>query len=134
MLNRLLSLVELALNDEHGHPAGDAVLRAIGDRLRSVVRSTDVVARVGGDEFAVLCAGVSSEAEVEELAARIVDVVRAPIEHDDGVASVGVSVGATVVPGGTDLAALVASADARLLEAKAAGKSTYRVSSDSAGS
>ena len=122
------------VNDVQGHPAGDAVLKAVADRLRSVVRSTDVVARLGGDEFAVLCAGVSSTAEVEELASRIVAVVGEPIVHDDGIASVGVSVGGTVVSGGADLASLVAAADARLLDAKAAGKSTHRVSSLSAGS
>ena len=69
----------------------------------------------------------ASAAEVEELAARIVEVVPAPVEHDGGVASVGVSVGACVVDGDWDLAHLLADADAHLLDAKAAGKATHRV-------
>lgn len=118
------------VNDELGHPAGDLVIRTVADRLRGAVRDTDVVARLGGDEFAILCPGVDGLADVEALAARIIEVVCLPIEHPLGAIRVGVSVGAAIADLGVhwDLDHLVRQADGQLLDAKAAGKATYRIS------
>lgn len=68
-----------AINDEHGHAAGDLVLSVIADRLRLVTRETDTTARVGGDEFVIVCEGVTEVAELEVLARRVIEAVGGPI-------------------------------------------------------
>ena len=69
------------INDTLGHPAGDKLLRQIADRLRTVVRSTDTIARMGGDEFAILQCGLTQPAAATELAQRIIEVVSEPLRH-----------------------------------------------------
>jgi diguanylate cyclase (GGDEF)-like protein len=81
-----------AVNDVHGHPAGDAVLRAVSDRLRAAVRAGDTVGRLGGDEFVLVCHGVAADA-VQELGQRLAAVVRQPIDLGGTSARVGASVG-----------------------------------------
>ena len=67
-----------AVNDVHGHPAGDTVLRAVTERLTALVRDSDTVARVGGDEFVVLCPGTDDEG-AEALGRRIAEAVCRPV-------------------------------------------------------
>lgn len=81
-----------AVNDAHGHAAGDQVLAAVASRIQSQVRGTDVVARVGGDEFAVLCQGLD-EADAQMLAERICEVVAHPIPVGGDLVHIGASVG-----------------------------------------
>lgn len=66
-----------AINDDFGHAAGDRALVDVATRLRAVMRSTDVIGRIGGDEFAVVVAGLSS-LEVQQLCERLRDAMRAP--------------------------------------------------------
>ncbi len=80
------------VNDTWGHPAGDEVLRAVAQRLAELVRPTDTVARVGGDEFVLLCHGVGSE-HGEALGNRIQAAVRHPIDVGSAEICVGASVG-----------------------------------------
>ncbi|MFI5952503.1 diguanylate cyclase domain-containing protein [Cryptosporangium sp. NPDC051539] len=89
------------VNDVHGHPAGDELLRRIAGRLRSCVRDTDTVARLGGDEFAILLTGVDDQTLVEATADRVVASIGAPVEVEGQAVTVGVSVGVAVAePGG----------------------------------
>ena len=81
------------VNDNFGHDAGDTVLVEVAVRLRSAVRDGDTVARYGGDEFVVLCAGDVDSDGLVALADRIDATVREPVELDGGTASLGVSVG-----------------------------------------
>jgi diguanylate cyclase (GGDEF)-like protein/PAS domain S-box-containing protein len=113
------------VNDTLGHAAGDQVLQAVAERIGSCVRSEDLVARIGGDEFAVLCEG-ASPAEATEVANRIQAAFGAPFVIDRSEITVGVSIGIAYTPGPLD-AALVDAADSALAEAKAAGRSTNRV-------
>ena len=81
-----------SVNDTSGHAAGDHVLVTVAHRLREAVRPADTVARVGGDEFVLLCHGVA-EQDAEALGRRVVDAVREPVDLGGALVSVGASVG-----------------------------------------
>jgi diguanylate cyclase (GGDEF)-like protein/PAS domain S-box-containing protein len=121
------------VNDRWGHPAGDALLRVAADRLRSVVRPQDLLARQGGDEFALLLKDLpagESERVAKELAARILTAVRsAPHVVGDLRLEVRVSIGIGIYRQGTTTtsADLLHDADLAVEAAKAGGKDTVRV-------
>ena len=112
-----------SVNDQHGHPVGDALLEQVAHRLESIVRSGDTVARLGGDEFIVLQNGLRQEAEAELLARRIIRQLSLPYYIGNVTAAISVSVGIACAPRqGVDLDRLLACADAALYCAKAGGK------------
>jgi diguanylate cyclase (GGDEF)-like protein len=107
-----------SINDRWGHDAGDVVLRVVAERLQHALRSGDVVARVGGDEFVVL-----AQADLEQ-AAQLVDRVRAaldePVHDGDARYDVGVSIGTSTATTAEGARALLAEADAAMRREKAA--------------
>lgn len=111
------------VNDQHGHPVGDQVLVAVAGVFSQSVRREDLVARIGGEEFAVLVRGVGIEG-LRALADRLRRATEDhSIERSGGTLSVTVSAGCATVHGETaDAAHLVGAADARLYEAKRAGR------------
>ncbi|WP_155858854.1 putative bifunctional diguanylate cyclase/phosphodiesterase [Candidatus Blastococcus massiliensis] len=112
-----------AVNDGHGHAAGDDVLREVSRRLRAAVRPGDVVCRLGGDEFVVLVEPVHSEQDLLELAHRLIETISAPISLEHGHVRIGASVGVAVSrDGGTDADLLFAEADTAAYRAKAHGR------------
>ena len=117
-----------AINDKHGHAAGDAVLVEVARRLKAVVRTTDTVGRLGGDEFAVLAENAGGEANVQELCARIVGALRAPhvlsATHSTFATP---SVGLAIFDGAESAQALCERADAAMYRAKSAGKSRWEM-------
>jgi len=111
-----------ALNDEHGHPAGDQVLAAIGRTLRTAVRREDAVARYGGEEFAILLPNTSLE-QAAHVAENVRDAVaRAVVEHNHQKIAVTVSGGLAVIEPDDTTDALIQRADAALYMAKASGR------------
>jgi diguanylate cyclase (GGDEF)-like protein len=107
------------VNDEHGHPVGDAVLRDVAYAMRSELRSFDLVYRLGGEEFAILLPGADLE-KTREIAERL---RRAVAESSTGGIGVTMSFGAGAISGSdVRLARLYAQADAALYEAKRAGR------------
>ncbi len=111
------------INDTHGHPVGDELLRAFGQRLLHLVRPSDAVARLGGDEFGVVIASVRERATAEALADKVVEAARADFEIGRLRLQVGASVGVALDAqhdGGWK--GLVARADAAVYRAKAAGR------------
>lgn len=115
------------VNDAHGHPTGDALLKAVALRLRHVLRPTDLVARLGGDEFGVLLPGLSHADAAATVADKLVQAVGAPYHLGSMTLEIGVSVGYCVADvGNATLAELVAAADASLYEAKRAGRGCWR--------
>ena len=84
------------VNDRGGHAMGDRVLSAVGARLRHAVRSADLVARIGGDEFAVLCEGLGEEEQAEVVASRIASALADSVELEGERWAVTASVGAAV--------------------------------------
>lgn len=115
------------INDLHGHPAGDEVIKVTGERLRAIVREDDMVARLGGDEFAVLQGRVAFANQAEDLAHRIVTELVRPIKVAEGTTiRVGASVGVAVCPrDGLQGAQLVTRADTALYHAKNSGRNQY---------
>jgi diguanylate cyclase (GGDEF)-like protein len=114
------------VNDQRGHPAGDDVLRELGRRLRVAVRGEDFLARVGGEEFAVLLPGADLAAAAE-VGERIGAHVRsAPVLVGDGSVAVTVSTGVTTLEPHDDELSFVSRADVRLYEAKRGGRDRVR--------
>ena len=106
------------INDRYGHAVGDAVLKAVAERLTRAVRPADTVARLGGDEFVVLV-DAASEAGLAALADRLTAAIRQPICVLGRTLEVGVSVGVALAEAGeADPSGLVAQADARMYVAK----------------
>ncbi|MBS1848116.1 MAG: GGDEF domain-containing protein, partial [Actinobacteria bacterium] len=111
------------VNDRFGHAVGDELLSLVAQRLTRCVRAEDVVARIGGDEFVILCPDLDPAA-TEQLANRILDAFGSPFELDGGIVEVGASIGIVNVDAFD--AATITRADRAMYEAKAAGHGTYR--------
>ena len=109
-----------AVNDAHGHAAGDEVLREVGRRLAGAVRAGDTVARLAGDEF-VVCAEIHEPGADDALRRRVCDVLAAPYRTEgDAPLDVGASVGALLLDGATDAESALGEADRLMYEAKRA--------------
>lgn len=106
-----------AVNDSLGHHVGDAVLSAVASRIEHMTRDDDVVARVGGDEFVVLCRGLGST-ELEATRQRLEDAVSQPIGLDNGRVSVSVSIGVSMAYSADDLKSLIRRSDQDMYERK----------------
>jgi diguanylate cyclase (GGDEF)-like protein/PAS domain S-box-containing protein len=104
------------VNDRFGHHIGDAVLRALANRLHGIVRAGDTAARLGGDEFAVILEHVIDPDDVSIVAQRLHETLAAPLEIDGKQLAVGTSIGISV---GDDPAELLKEADAAMYRAKA---------------
>jgi diguanylate cyclase (GGDEF)-like protein/PAS domain S-box-containing protein len=110
------------VNDGHGHEVGDAVLAAVAERLRRVVRETDVISRFGGDEFVIVAESLGHESEALRLAERIVHVVSQPFEFSGGECALSCSVGvSTTFVADADPDALLREADTAMYRAKTDG-------------
>jgi diguanylate cyclase (GGDEF)-like protein/PAS domain S-box-containing protein len=116
------------VNDNFGHGAGDAVLVEVAGRLQQVVRANDTVARLGGDEFVLLLSGLNEVAEADEILARTLAAVRAPIRlPGDQPASVSASIGVAVFPCDAQLPEdLLRRSDAAMYAAKRQGRDRCR--------
>ncbi|MDQ1710409.1 MAG: hypothetical protein QOG49_1794 [Frankiaceae bacterium] len=114
------------VNDSLGHDAGDVVLRAAAQRLLSVVRPVDTVARFGGDEFVVVLEGVDRDGAVQ-AAERLIAAFREPIEVDGRRLDVGASIGISVSSGGDTPEAILRDADAAMYRAKENGRGQFQV-------
>ena len=110
------------INDSYGHAIGDFVLRAVARRLARETRPTDIVARIGGDEFAILVADIEEE-PIARLGERIVKALAVPIDTPAGSVLTGASVGmACVASASESIEDLFARADAALYEIKRSGR------------
>ncbi len=116
------------VNDTMGHAAGDRLLIGVAERLREVLRPSDVAARLGGDEFAVLLDDGPELSHAVTVANRIVDVLRSPFPIEGQEIVVGGSIGVAVGrSGSTDAAELLRNADVAMYTAKGAGKNRVSV-------
>lgn len=113
------------INDSYGHAAGDAALCELAKRLSSELRSTDTVARIGGDEFCVILYPVEGLLATQGSVDRLLDSVHKPFHHNGIQLPLSISVGFALAPDdGVDLNELVASADRAMYQAKRAKKTS----------
>lgn len=116
-----------AVNDSHGHLIGDALLRVVADRIRTVIRAEDTLARIGGDEFVLIQTGSDQAERAAILAERLIGAVREPIAIEGHSLSVGLSIGIALAPScGDDPRTIYTRADRALYRAKAEGRNTFR--------
>lgn len=114
------------VNDAHGHAAGDQVLRVVARRLTNSVGPSNLVARVGGDEFAAVILE-TDRAQVEKLCAALIDYIAEPIRHAGGESRIGLSIGVLTPPQTDgDFDELLRRADLALYRAKESGRGVYR--------
>jgi diguanylate cyclase (GGDEF)-like protein/PAS domain S-box-containing protein len=116
-----------AVNDVHGHAAGDEVLVQVARRLAATLRSGDELARMGGDEFTVLWRGVTGQAAAEQAAERLLAAMAEPFTVGDATVQVGISVGIALAQRGVTADGLLSAADAALYDAKKRGGSRSTV-------
>jgi diguanylate cyclase (GGDEF)-like protein/PAS domain S-box-containing protein len=118
------------VNDSLGHHAGDALLRAVAERLGGTLRRDDTLARTGGDEFVLLWTGLKSSQDAALAAQRVLGVLARPFTVEGHTLGITASVGISVYPeDGRDFAELQKNADAALHHAKETGRNTFRFSS-----
>jgi diguanylate cyclase (GGDEF)-like protein/PAS domain S-box-containing protein len=111
-----------AINDQHGHAAGDELLSTVAQRLRGVVRDGDMVGRIGGDEFLAVCPDIGGPEQAMRLAGRLAEAQREGIRVATGDVVVPVSIGVAWSSGeGADADAMVAKADRAMYESKHEG-------------
>jgi diguanylate cyclase (GGDEF)-like protein len=117
------------VNDTLGHPAGDQLLIEVAHRLSSSLRDTDVLARFGGDEFAIIQENEKNQSEgAIKLALRIIELIQQPFELNGHRVNIGTSIGLAFAPEhGTDAVTLLKKADLALYAAKAGGRNDFRV-------
>jgi diguanylate cyclase (GGDEF)-like protein/PAS domain S-box-containing protein len=121
-----------AINDTHGHDAGDALLKAVARRLQDSMRASDTVCRLGGDEFVLLLADLNGVAQAQAIAQKVLGHVTQPCLLGDGdeavMVDVGCSMGLAIFPQhGQDPAALLLHADQAMYTAKRSGRNQWVV-------
>jgi diguanylate cyclase (GGDEF)-like protein len=115
------------VNDTHGHPGGDELLKETALRLAGALRPADTVARLGGDEYAILLPNVHGPLEAEAVAVKALDTLRRPYVVDNHPSFVSASIGIAMFPDdGTSATELLRKADMAMYNAKDAGKGCYR--------
>lgn len=116
------------VNDMYGHAIGDKLLRIVANRLEKSARETDTVARIGGDEFAIISTNISKEQDVTKAAQRVLDSVRKPIIIEGNSHQIGTSIGISFYPlDSRDPDELFRMADVALYQAKYSGKNDFRL-------
>jgi diguanylate cyclase (GGDEF)-like protein len=119
------------VNDTLGHHSGDLLLKHVAAKLTECVRDTDTVARLGGDEFAILLPNVGSVYDATEVARRVLEAIREPLDLDGEPAEVGASIGVAVFPEhGADTELLLQQADNAMYTAKRGGLGVRLVGDD----
>ncbi|HSP24734.1 MAG TPA: EAL domain-containing protein [Saliniramus sp.] len=114
------------VNDTYGHQAGDELIKQVARRLLTVLRGADTLSRFGGDEFAIIQAGVKCDDDAQDLAKRILQALTAPFDLGGSAVNVGVSIGIALAPrDGMDRETLMRLADTALYEAKSEGRNRF---------
>ena len=115
-----------SVNDNLGHDTGDYVLKEVAKRLLSLVRESDTVARIGGDEFLLITSGIKAPGNASQIADNIIKLVSQPIFFNGQQVVIGTSIGIALYPdNGEDMDHLIKQADEAMYRIKNAGKNGY---------
>lgn len=115
------------INDKYGHDVGDEALRMVSDRLGACIRESDVLSRIGGDEFIILFTGLEDEEVLKERGDKVLEMVRTPMWISGNRVRMGASIGISVSPkDGEDVETIINAADESMYAAKQGGKNAYR--------
>ncbi|MFQ6083495.1 MAG: diguanylate cyclase domain-containing protein [Candidatus Aminicenantia bacterium] len=116
------------INDTLGHSVGDQLLKAVSDRLTRLLRKSDTIARMGGDEFLLLLPEIAQVKEIAELAVKILEAFREPFVFNGHELRITTSIGIAVYPrDGEDADALIKNADIAMYHAKEEGRDNYQL-------
>jgi len=116
------------INDTLGHDMGDKLLKEIAVRLKSCVNETDIVARMGGDEFVILLPDITYEENIGNIASKILQTISKPIFINSHELYISVSIGVTICPNdGKDVETLLTNADVAMYRAKEKGKNNFQL-------
>lgn len=114
------------INDTYGHDIGDLVLQEVADRFTSVLRESDTVGRIGGDEFIFILNDIDCQLDAEKVAKKIIAEISKPLLIKQHTLHVGVSIGIAFYPGdGSDVEELLKCADKAMYAVKKSGKNSY---------
>ncbi len=114
------------INDTYGHSVGDLLLKEVGHRLQVAIRSSDTVARFGGDEFVLLLPEIQTPSDASQIAKRILEVISSPFEINGLPIFITVSIGIALFPeDGNDRDSLITNADLALYAAKDKGRNCF---------
>ena len=120
-----------SINDEFGHESGDVLLKQISESYKKIVRQTDTIARIGGDEFVILMTDISESNALIIKVEQFIAATSAPVNLDGRIASVSASIGIALYPDhGSDTETLLDHADQAMYQAKNGGKNTFRFFSE----
>jgi diguanylate cyclase (GGDEF)-like protein/PAS domain S-box-containing protein len=115
------------VNDSRGHHVGDLLLRSVGERLDSILRKSDTIARMGGDEFFILLAGLFKEEDVYQIAEKILESFQKPFIFDNHELDITASIGVAIYPNdGDDIDTILKKADIAMYRAKETGRNNYQ--------
>ncbi len=119
------------VNDTHGHPVGDQLLKLVAARLKGLLRLEDTVARVGGDEFVILLSNLTNELQAISMAEKVVKVLTDPFQVEGQSLNIGVSVGVSLYPEhDVNEKNLIKYADSAMYAAKRQGRNCYALYRD----
>lgn len=114
------------VNDQYGHAAGDSVLKEVSERMVSILRSTDTVARIGGDEFMVILTNLKSLNAVNKVSAKMIELISAPFNINTNTMNIGASIGIATSPSdGYSSSELIKKADKAMYYVKHSGKNDF---------
>jgi diguanylate cyclase (GGDEF)-like protein len=120
-----------SINDTYGHELGDNVLRHVATAIKSVLKSSDLLARIGGDEFAAVLSNLKEIKQVDSIIKRIIEKVGEQVIISDMIISVNISIGVSIAPtNGDKLSLLLKKADYALYKAKEVEGSLYKFYTD----
>jgi diguanylate cyclase (GGDEF)-like protein len=120
------------VNDSLGHEVGDDLLKTVSNRFLRTCRESDTVARMGGDEFAIIYSEFASLSDLEAFASRIIDSLAPPIELAKGTVTIGASIGISIFPmNSKNIEELISIADKAMYESKRRGKNNFTLATTS---